>query len=72
MSCGDSASENCTYQAMTSYSTTTDSDPCTYEICRLSADVCKLRIDFSVRISDCDIFISILIYLIVGLFNCLT
>jgi len=47
MSCGDSASENCTYQAMTSYSTTTDSDPCTYEICRLSADVCKLRIDFT-------------------------
>lgn len=47
MSCGDSAAENGTYQVMTTYSTTTTADPCTYEICRMSADVCKLRIDFT-------------------------
>ena len=55
MSCGDSAAENGTYQVMTTYSTTTSADPCTYEICRMSADVCKLRIDFTVRISHCDV-----------------
>merc|ERR1711953_118242 len=46
LACGGSASENNTYAIMSSYSTTSDADPCTYTICKNSASICKLRIDF--------------------------
>ena len=35
---------------MSSYSTSTDSDPCTYTFCPTSSDVCKLRIDFDTMV----------------------
>merc|ERR1712179_50266 len=48
--------------ANTSYSTTSDRDPCTYTYCKCSDDVCKLRIDFETmviagpqEISDADL-----------------
>lgn len=47
LACGSSSTENRTYHSVTSFSSTTDSSPCVYEICPSSADVCKLRIDFS-------------------------
>lgn len=47
LGCGTSSSENNTYHAVTQFSTSTDTSPCTYTICPCSTDVCKLRIDFS-------------------------
>ena len=44
--CGGSSSANNSYAIISSYSTSTDSDPCTYTFCKTSSDVCKLRIDF--------------------------
>merc|ERR1719325_246903 len=41
ISCGSSSSAN-----NSSYSTSTDSDPCKYTFCKTNSDVCKLRIDF--------------------------
>ena len=46
ISCGSSSSANNSYAIISSYSTTSDKDPCTYTFCRLSSDICKLRIDF--------------------------
>merc|ERR1719187_19741 len=47
MGCGTTASENCTYHIITTYSTLTDPTPCTYTVCPIDADICKLRIDFT-------------------------
>merc|ERR1712117_401028 len=46
ISCGSSSSANNTYAIISSYSTSTDPDPCTYKFCKTNSDVCKLRIDF--------------------------
>ena len=46
LSCGSSSSQNNTYATMTSYTVSSDPDPCTYTICKSNSDVCKLRIDF--------------------------
>ena len=35
---------------MSSYSISTDSDPCTYTFCKTNNDVCKLRIDFDTMV----------------------
>ena len=43
LSCGATTSENNTYATITTFSTTTDSDPCTYTYCKSSTDICKLR-----------------------------
>ena len=48
--CGGSSSANNSYAVMSSYSTSTDSDPCTYTFCPTSFDVCKLRIDFDTMV----------------------
>jgi len=48
LSCGGSASENNTYAIVTTYSTSTDADPCIYSFCKTSSDICKLRIDFEI------------------------
>merc|ERR1719493_476772 len=50
ISCGSSSSANNTYAIISSYSTSTDSDPCTYKFCKTNSDVCKLRIDFDVMV----------------------
>ena len=43
LSCGATTSQNNTYATISTFSTTSDSDPCTYTYCKCSTDVCKLR-----------------------------
>ena len=43
LSCGGRTSANTSYAMVSSFSTTTDTDPCTYTYCRCNNDVCKLR-----------------------------
>ena len=43
LECGGKTSANTSYATVTSFSTTSDRDPCTYTYCRCSDDVCKLR-----------------------------
>ena len=50
ISCGDTSSANNTYAIISSYSTSSDSDPCTYTFCKSNSDVCKLRIDFDTMV----------------------
>ena len=50
ISCGGSSSQNNTYVTMTSYSTSSDKDPCTYTFCKSNSDICKLRIDFETMV----------------------
>merc|ERR1711862_235887 len=50
ISCGGSASANNSYAIISSYSTSSDSDPCTYTFCKTNSDVCKLRIDFDTMV----------------------
>merc|ERR1712117_1005303 len=50
--CGSSSSANNTYAIISSYSTSTDSDPCTYKFCKTNSDVCKLRIDFDTMVLE--------------------
>merc|ERR1711953_920150 len=50
IACGSSTSANNSYAVISSYSTSTDSDPCTYTFCKTNTDVCKLRIDFDTMV----------------------
>jgi len=50
IACGGSSSANNSYAVISSYSTSTDSDPCTYTFCPVNTDVCKLRIDFDTMV----------------------
>ena len=50
IACGASTNANNSYAIMSSYSISTDSDPCTYTFCRTNTDVCKLRIDFDTMV----------------------
>ena len=50
ISCGGSSSANNSYAVMSSYSVSSDSDPCTYTFCKTNSDVCKLRIDFDTMV----------------------
>jgi len=50
LSCGGTTSENNTYAIINSYSISSDSDPCSYTVCKLNTDVCKLRIDFDTMV----------------------
>ena len=50
IACGSSSSANNSYAVISSYSTSTDSDPCTYTFCKTNTDVCKLRIDFDTMV----------------------
>ncbi len=47
LSCGGSASENCTY--LVQFTTNTLTSPCTYKICPFNTKICRLRFDFQVR-----------------------
>jgi len=46
LSCGSSSKQNCTYmvQAATTAPTT---NPCTYTICPMSSNICRIRLDFA-------------------------
>lgn len=46
VACGATMSQNNSYAIISSYSTSSDADPCTYTICKSSSDICKIRIDF--------------------------
>jgi len=48
--CGGKTSANTTYATISSYSTSTDTDPCIYSYCKNNEDVCKLRIDFDAMV----------------------
>merc|ERR1739844_404172 len=50
IACGGRSSANNSYAVISSYSTSTDSDPCTYTFCPTNTDVCKLRIDFDTMV----------------------
>merc|ERR1711936_264962 len=50
ISCGGTASANNSYAIISSYSTSSDNDPCTYTFCKTNSDVCKLRIDFDTMV----------------------
>jgi len=50
LACGESTTQNNTYAIISSYSTSSDADPCTYTICKQNTDVCKLRIDFDTMV----------------------
>ena len=50
IACGGSSSANNSYAIISSYSTSSDADPCTYTFCKVSSDVCKLRIDYDVMV----------------------
>jgi len=50
ISCGGSSSANNSYAIISSYSTSSDDDPCTYTFCKTNSDVCKLRIDFDTMV----------------------
>ena len=47
LSCGGSASENCTYLVQSSVTSLTS--PCTYKICPCNTNICRMRFDFQVR-----------------------
>ena len=50
ITCGSSSSANNSYAIISSYSTSSDADPCTYTFCKVNSDVCKLRIDFDIMV----------------------
>ena len=50
LACGGSSSANNSYAIISSYSISSDSDPCTYTFCKANTDVCKLRIDFDTMV----------------------
>ena len=50
IACGGSSSANNSYAIMSSYSVSSDADPCSYTFCKASSDVCKLRIDFDTMV----------------------
>jgi len=50
ISCGGTSSANNSYAIISSYSTSSDADPCTYTFCKTNTDVCKLRIDFDTMV----------------------
>jgi hypothetical protein len=52
LSCGGTTSENNTYAIISSYSISSDEDPCSYTVCKLNSDVCKLRIDFDTMVLE--------------------
>ena len=43
LACGGSTNANTSYATITSFTATSDRDPCTYTYCKCSDDVCKLR-----------------------------
>ena len=47
LSCGSASSENCTYLVETT--TTAIANPCEYSLCRSSPNICRIRLDFTVR-----------------------
>lgn len=49
LSCGGATSDNCTYLVQTTVTDATDPDPCTYTICKCNDNICRIRLDFTVR-----------------------
>jgi len=53
LDCGSTGSENCTYLMQTATDALT-ANPCTYTICRCNSDICRIRLDFTVRFFDAE------------------
>ncbi|CAB4054062.1 unnamed protein product [Lepeophtheirus salmonis] len=49
LSCGGTSSDNCTYIEQSSFTSTSslNSNPCTYTICKNSNMICRIRLDFT-------------------------
>merc|ERR1719323_1424787 len=58
ISCGSTSSQNNTYAIISSYSTSSDSDPCIYTFCKANSNVCKLRIDYDTMVLSDPVTIS--------------
>ena len=58
LSCGATTTANTSYATITSYSTTTDADPCIYKFCKTNVDVCKLRQAFTWNYESGDLTLS--------------
>ena len=43
LSCGGTTSANTSYAQISTFSTSTDTDPCIYTYCKNNEDICKLR-----------------------------
>ena len=43
LSCGGSTSANTSYAQISSFDTSTGTDPCSYSYCKTNDDICKLR-----------------------------
>lgn len=50
LACGKSSSDNCTYLVLSS--TSTPPPTCVYQICQCNSNICRLRLDFMVRIKE--------------------
>lgn len=50
IACGGTMNQNNSYAIISSYSTSSDSDPCVYTICKSASDICKIRIDFDTMV----------------------
>jgi len=50
LACGSSSSQNNTYFIISTFSISTDADPCLYTICKSNSDVCKIRLDFDTMV----------------------
>ncbi|XP_023347917.1 uncharacterized protein LOC111716666 [Eurytemora carolleeae] len=46
MSCGSTISQNNTYHVISNFNTVTDPSPCTYTVCPMNNNICKIRLDF--------------------------
>lgn len=49
LSCGESSPQNCTYLEQASTSTLASQD-CTYRVCPINSDICRIRYDFTVSL----------------------
>ena len=47
VSCGSTINDNCSYVVQSSFSTGV-SNPCTYKVCPVGNNVCRIRYDFTV------------------------
>ena len=52
LGCGGTTRDNCTYLEQERITSAPEQNPCTYSICRMSSDICRIRLDFTVRDRD--------------------
>jgi hypothetical protein len=66
--CGQTSSENCTFLTLSAASTTTVPTNCVYTLCENNPNICRIRLDFLVRLClHCKIIDALKISIIFGL-----